>query len=100
MTRVIQQIFSGKTFTVIREDDQWLVLRPIPDDYGPDMRIAQSSFAAKWRNVKGKPAPPKPLALDDPGTIESELAIAGAWPLPRKRGRPKGSKNKPREAST
>jgi len=59
MTRIIQQIYSGKTFTVIAEDAQWIVLRPLPDDNGPDMRIAQSSFASKWRNVKGKPLPPK-----------------------------------------
>lgn len=73
MTRVIRQKFSGKTFTVIAENEQWLVLRPIPDDHGPDIKLAQSSFPAKWENVKPE------------GTRV------------RKRGRPKGSKNKPKD---
>ena len=53
MTRIIRQIYSGREFTVIAEDDHRLILRPIPDDNGPDIILPLEMFAAKWENADG-----------------------------------------------
>lgn len=55
MTQRIQQIYSGKVFTVIHEDAEGYTCRPIPDDRGPDVMVNRQMFEQRWRVFKGVP---------------------------------------------
>lgn len=92
MSPYIQQQFSGKIMRVLHDTPGWLVLRPVPDDDGPDITISREHFDFKWRYYTGEiPSEPQKLRqfvfgekVED-GTPQVEK---------RKRGRPAGSKNK------
>ena len=78
MTRIVRQIYSGREFTVIAEDARQLVLRPIPDDLGPDIILPLEMFAAKWENADGSGGGGRKRAAD---------LAALAKPEPKRRGR-------------
>jgi hypothetical protein len=98
----IQQQFSGKILRVVSESPHWLVLRPVPDDDGPDIGISRDHYNMKWKPYQGAipTEPQREIAfvfgekaddVPEPDRLHVEK---------RKRGRPAGSKNKPREAVT
>ena len=50
---IIRQIYSGKEFTVIHEDENGFLLRPIPDDHGPDIPLPRSLYELRWEPADG-----------------------------------------------
>lgn len=80
MTRIIRQKYSGRTFTVIREDDEWIVMRPLPDDNGPDITMPKHNFAAKWENADG-------TTSREDRAAEKAVLDALTKPATKKRGR-------------
>lgn len=94
MIRLIRQIYSGKILEVVREDALWLHIIN-PDYPSQPFLISREHYQAKWEpyttaeDFNGKGAIPPP-------DTEDAFASGGPdyGPIPKKRGRPKGSKNR------
>ena len=62
MTRIIRQIYSGKTFTVISETPTVLIVRPIPDDGKADIAIGRSQYITHFEDASAATSERKPEA--------------------------------------
>lgn len=90
MSTYAQQQYSGKILRILRDSPHWIVLRPVPDDHGPDIGISRDHFTMKWRYYNG-PIPTAPQQMQQ--FVFGEKAAdepMGAQPVEkRKRGRPR-----------
>lgn len=55
MTRV-RQIYSGKEFDVVTEDDSSITLRPVPPATGTDFTISRFLFNLKFEDASAPPS--------------------------------------------
>lgn len=109
LIRLIQQKHSGKVLEVVKEDDDWLQI--INPEYPmTPFTISRQHYEAKWEPYKGPTtnltsvSSPLVVAKDFnegmrlPAASGDVFAAGGPdfGPAPRKRGRPPGSKNKPK----
>ena len=51
----LQQIYSRRIFTVKQERSNEFILRPYPDDHGPDIILPRQLYEMRWRVFTGDP---------------------------------------------
>lgn len=91
--RLIRQRYSGKVMEVVREDDHKIIYGKVGATEVDRFWMSRELFSMKWDYYDG-PYPPEDTP--PPMSLPSEIGPAGPRPEKRGRGRPKGSKNKPK----
>ena len=94
MTRLVRHKFSGKIMEVVRETDTHVIYGKPGDTLRDRFVMGSELFYEKWEPYKGDP-----LAQPDPVAVSAPVERSNEKPEKRKRGRPKGSKNKPKGES-
>jgi len=87
-TRFIQQQYTGAILEVVKEDDNWLSLTN-PKYPGSAFMISRYHYDLKWKPYKEGRSLSKSEAPELDNNEDAE-------PPKRQRGRPAGSKNKPK----
>ena len=91
---LIKHKYSGKVMEVIRETDLSIIYGRIGNNLIDRWVMSRNLFEMKWDYYNGPvPTEEEPTPLPD---LPSEIGAAGPKPEKRGRGRPKGSKNKPK----
>ena len=85
MSRLIRQIYSGIILEVVSETPSYLRIRRVDGDY-PVMTLARQGYEARYEPYDGPRDAPR----------EPRVAVALDAPPKRRRGRPRGSKNRPK----
>ena len=92
--KLIRHKYSGKIMEIWREDEHRVIHQSVGSNGLDRLSISRDLFTQKWDYYTGPwPVEEQPMQLPD---LPSEIGQAGPRPEKRQRGRPKGSKNKPK----